>query len=136
MSVSRSAPAAWIVRAKSICFSERLPSWLSESIFDRISSEFSGVRSSCDMFARNSDLYFEDSASWVAFSSSASLACSTSRFLRSTSMFCSDSSRAFSAISILVCCSSCASDCDWLSSLSVRLLVSMVCSTTPIDSIN
>ena len=30
----------------------------------------SGVRSSCDMLARNSDLYFEVSASSVAFSSS------------------------------------------------------------------
>ena len=37
------------------------------SIFDRMSSEFSGVRSSCDMLARNSLLYFEVSASWRAF---------------------------------------------------------------------
>ena len=29
----------------------------------------SGVRNSCDMFARNSDLYFEVSASSLAFSS-------------------------------------------------------------------
>jgi hypothetical protein len=41
------------------------------------------------MFARNSDLYFEVSASCSAFSSSAWRACSTSRFLRSTSWFCS-----------------------------------------------
>ena len=40
----------------------------------RISSELSGVRSSCDMFARNSLLYFEVSASWRAFSSSCRLA--------------------------------------------------------------
>ena len=38
----------------------------------------SGVRSSCDMFARNSDLYFEVSASSAAFSSSARRACSIS----------------------------------------------------------
>ena len=42
----------------------------------------SGVRSSCDMFARNSDLYFEVSASSAAFSSSARRACSISWFLR------------------------------------------------------
>ena len=45
----------------------------------------SGVRSSCDMLARNSDLYFEVSASSAAFSSSARRACSISWFLRSTS---------------------------------------------------
>ena len=69
MSASRSLPAAWIVVANSTCCSERLPSGLSASSRDRISSEFSGVRSSWLMLARNSDLYFEDSASWVAFSS-------------------------------------------------------------------
>ena len=42
----------------------------------------SGVRSSCDMLARNSLLYLEVSASCSAFSSSACLACSTSWFLR------------------------------------------------------
>ena len=52
---------------------------------------FSGVRSSCDMLARNSDLYFEVSASSVAFSSRARRACSISWFLRSTSAFCSAS---------------------------------------------
>ena len=41
----------------------------------------SGVRSSCDMLARNSDLYLEVSASSVAFSSSARRACSISWFL-------------------------------------------------------
>ena len=59
--------------------------------------EFSGVRSSCDMLARNSDLYFDVSASSAAFSSSARRACSTSLFLRSTSTFCSASCCAQSA---------------------------------------
>ena len=40
-------------------FVVQIPSGFSESIFDRISMLFSGVRSSCDMLARNSDLYFE-----------------------------------------------------------------------------
>ena len=51
---------------------------------------FNGVRSSCDMFARNSDLYFEVSASCAAFSSSDARAFSISAFLRSTSLFCSN----------------------------------------------
>ena len=76
------------------------------SSFDRISRLLSGVRSSWDMFARNSDLYLEVSASCSAFSSSACLACSTSRFLASTCLFCVESSSAFSSSSSLVCCSS------------------------------
>src|SRR2546425_5826047 len=59
------------------------------------------------MLARNSDLYLEVRASCSAFSSSARLACSTSRFLRSTSFFCSSSKRAFTTSSSLVCCSTC-----------------------------
>ena len=46
-----------------------------------MSKLLSGVRNSCDMFARNSDLYLEVSASCSAFSSSAWRACSTSRVL-------------------------------------------------------
>ena len=53
---SRSEPAVWIVRANSICRSVRLPSGLSPSSFARMRRELSGVRSSCDMLARNSDL--------------------------------------------------------------------------------
>ena len=103
----------------------------------------SGVRSSCDMFARNSDLYFDVSASCFAFSSSAWRACSTSWFLRSTSAFCSARRPAFSPSSWFVCCrSSCwlwssrASDCDCSSSSSVRMFASIVLSTMPIDSVS
>ena len=70
----------------------RLPAAFSASCWLRIRIEFSGVRNSWDMLARNSDLYFEVSASSAAFSSSAWRACSTSAFLRSTSAFCSASS--------------------------------------------
>ena len=63
-------PAVWIVGANSTCLSVRFASGLSASSLDRISSEFSGVRSSWLMFARNSLLYFEESASCAAFSSS------------------------------------------------------------------
>jgi hypothetical protein len=48
--------------------------------------ELSGVRNSWLILARNSDLYFEVSASSVAFSSSSRRACSISWFLRSTSV--------------------------------------------------
>ena len=63
ISASRSLPAAWIVSANSTCWVCRLPSAFSASIRDRIRRLFSGVRSSWLMLARNSDLYFEDSAS-------------------------------------------------------------------------
>ena len=62
-----------MVRANSTCLSVRLPVGFSASSFDRISRLFSGVRSSWLMLARNSDLYFEVSASCSAFSSSAQL---------------------------------------------------------------
>ena len=48
------------------------------------------------MFARNSDLYFDDSANCAAFSSNPRRANSISSFLISMSRFCSDSSDAFS----------------------------------------
>ena len=79
----------------------------------------SGVRSSCDMLARNSDLYFDVSASCLAFSSSAWRACSTSWFLRSTScVLLRRAGAAFSCSSSLVCCSS---SCRLCSSLGERL---------------
>ena len=56
ISESRSLLESWIARAYFTCSSDRLPSLLSASSRDRISELFSGVRSSCDMFARNSDL--------------------------------------------------------------------------------
>ena len=117
----------------------------------------SGVRSSCDMLARNSDLYLEVVESCSAFSSSDRRACSTSRFLTSTFVFCSASRRAFSSSSsacfssaVLVrrssaCCvvssfdcdcSSCVSDCDCCSSSSVRMLAPIMLSTTPIDCVS
>ena len=56
MSVNRSLPDAWIVRANRTCSSVRLASALSPSSFDSISSELSGVRNSWDMLARKSVL--------------------------------------------------------------------------------
>ena len=58
------------------------------------------------MFARNSDLYLEVSASSSAFSSSARRACSICWFFRSTSAFWSASCWAFCASCSLVCWSS------------------------------
>ena len=71
ISISRSVPEEWMVLANSVCLQVRLPSGFFESWSDRMSRLLSGVRSSCDMFARNSDLYFEVKASCSAFSSSA-----------------------------------------------------------------
>ncbi len=103
----------------------------------------SGVRSSCDMLARNSDLYFEVSESSVAFSSSARRACSISWFLRSTSTLRSASCCAFCSSCSLVCCSSfcwvCnspASCCDCFSRPSVCIVASIVLSTMPIESVS
>src|SRR6266404_6245903 len=70
-----------MVRANSTCLADKLPSGFSVSCWPRIRMLLSGVRSSCDMLARNSDLYFEVSESSVAFSSSARRACSISWFL-------------------------------------------------------
>ncbi len=104
--LSRSVPAPWMVRANSTCLPDRLPSGFSVSCWPRIRMLLSGVRSSCDMLARNSDLYLEVSASSVAFSSSARRACSISWFLRSTSTLRSASCWAFCSSCSLVCCSS------------------------------
>ena len=87
ISASRSVPALWIVAADVDLLVAEVAGLVRASTFDRISSEFSGVRSSCDMFARNSDLYFELSASCSAFSSSELRAISISRFLISMSRF-------------------------------------------------
>ncbi len=106
MSDSRSAPAVWIVEANSICFSVRFCSGFSASSLERISSEFSGVRSSWLMFARNSDLYFELIASWAACPSRSARARSISAFWISMSRFWTLSSSAFSCSSSLVCWSS------------------------------
>ena len=106
ISSSRSAPAVWIVEANSICLSVRFSSGLSASSLERMSSEFSGVRSSWLMFARNSDLYFELTASCAAFSSRSARARSISSFWTSMSRFCWLSSSAFSCSSSLVCWSS------------------------------
>ncbi len=140
---NRSVPAPWMVRANSTCFGTRLPSGFSESCWPRIRMLFSGVRSSCDMLARNSDLYFEVSASSVALSSSARRACSISWFLRSTSTLRSASCCAFCSSCSLVCCSSfcCAcsspaSCCDCLRKPSVCIVASMLFSTMPMLSVS
>ena len=138
MRLSRSEPEELMLRENSTCLVERLPAAFSASCWLRMRMELSGVRSSCDMLARNSDLYFEVSASSAAFSSSARRACSTSVFLRSTSAFCSASSLALVPSSSLVCCSSlwrdCSSTvscCDCVSRPSVRIVASMVLKTAP-----
>ena len=135
---SRSDPDELMLRENSTCLPDRLPAEFSASCWLRIRMEFSGVRSSCDMFARNSDLYFDVRASSAACSSSARRACSTSAFLRSTSAFCSASRRALVPSSSLVFCSSLCRDCsstvsccDCVSRPSVRMVASIVLKTAP-----
>ena len=132
-----------MVRANSTCFGVRLWSGFSLSCWPSTRMLFSGVRSSCDMLARNSDLYLEVSASSFAFSSRARRACSISWFLRSTSTFCSASCCAFCASCSLVCCnsfccvwSSAASCCDCLSRPSVCIVASMLFSTMPMLAVS
>ncbi len=132
-----------MVLACSTCLPVRLPSVFLFSWSEISSRLLSGVRNSCDMLARNSDLYFEVRASCLAFTSSSWRACSTSWFFSSTSWFCWASRWAFSSSSALVSCSCswrvcscCASDCDWVSRSSVRMFASMVLSTMPMDSVS
>jgi hypothetical protein len=95
------------------------------------------------MLAMNSDLYFEETESWPAFSSTSRFDSSTSRFLRSASSFCSASRRAcrprssFDTVSS-ACCerSSSAKDWDCLSRFSVRVSASMVLRTRPTLSVS
>ncbi|MNY62966.1 hypothetical protein D3C86_1998670 [compost metagenome] len=70
-----------MVLAYSTCFGVRLPSLFSLSSLARILRLLRGVRSSCDMLARKSDLYFEMRASCSARSSRETEASSTSLFL-------------------------------------------------------
>src|SRR5579863_9611713 len=74
-----------MVSANFTCLEVRFLSEFSDNMRARISRLLRGVRSSWLMLARNSLLYLEVSASCLAFSSSAFFACSTSRFLASTS---------------------------------------------------
>ena len=104
--------------AYSTWVSVMLWSGLSSSCWARISRLLSGVRSSWDMLAMNSDLYFDETASWPAFSSTRRLDSSTSWFFCSASMFCSASSLAWRSRSSLdsrssSCCERSSSACDW-----------------------
>ena len=137
-SSSSSLPEEWMTLAYSTWVSVRLWSGFSSSCWARIIRLFSGVRSSWDMLAMNSDLYFEETASWLTFSSIRRLDASTSRFFCSATRFCSASRLAWRARSSLdprsSSCwerSSSAWDCDCLSSVSVSPAAWIVFSTMP-----
>ncbi len=150
ISCSRSEPAEWMIPAYSTCLAVRLRLGFCASSWARISRLLSGVRSSWLMFARNSDLYFDASASSRARVSSSWRACSICRFFASMSRFWVASSAAFSSSSALERCnSSCrtwsspdrdwsspARRCDSASSSSVRALAMMVLTLTPMVSIS
>ena len=121
----------------------RLPSGFLDSWSERISRLLSGVRSSCDMLARNSDLYLRSGpAAWPSLPGPAGPARLPGSCVRLPGSggpaagpfpaapgwsFCSSSCRL---------CSSWASDCDCLSRSSVRMLASIVLSTMPMDSVS
>ena len=100
-SLSRSTPDERMTWAYSTWRSVRLPSGLSSSCSASTSRLLSGVRSSWDMLAMNSDLYREETDSSRAFSSTNRFASSTSWYLPSTSLFLSASSFACAASSSL-----------------------------------
>ena len=52
-----------MVRANSTCRADKLPSGFSVNCWPRMRMLLSGVRNSCDILARNSDLYFDVRAS-------------------------------------------------------------------------
>ena len=141
-SSSSSLPDEWMTLAYSTCVSVMLSSGLSSSCWARIKRLFSGVRSSCDMLAMNSDLYFDETASWLTCSSTRRLDCSTSWFFCSATMFCSASSRACRPRSSLdsrssSCCERSSSAWDWdcLSSVSVSAEAWIVLRTMPMLSV-
>ena len=101
MSCSRSEPAEWMTFAYSTCLAVRFRPGFCASSRARISRLFSGVRSSCDMFARNCDLYWEARPSCLARSSISSRAREISAFFASMSCFWAASSAAFSSRSAL-----------------------------------
>src|SRR5580693_6092711 len=67
ISINRSLPDEWIVLANSVCFKVKLPSGFLLSWSERMSRLLSGVRSSWDMLAKNSDLYLDVRASCLVF---------------------------------------------------------------------
>ena len=99
ISRSRSEPEECTTVAYSTCLAVRFPSGFWASSLASTSRLFSGVRSSCDMFAGNCDLYCD------AWSSSTALSASSA--LDRCSSCCRD-------------CSSAVSRCDSSSSASVR----------------
>jgi hypothetical protein len=103
------------VVANCTCLSVRFPVWLSDNSFASTNRLFNGVRSSCDMFAMNSDLYFDVCASNCALSARSVLDC------------CSSSCRV---------CSSPARRCDSASRVSVLDSTRIVFTVVPIISRN
>ncbi len=123
ISSSRSDPDEWITLAYSTCLGDRFAAGFSASSRARMSRLFSGVRSSCETFARNCDLYREARSSCLARSSISCPACSISAFLISMSRFCWASCAALSSSSALELCSSSCRACsspvlDWSSAAS------------------
>ncbi|OEZ59966.1 hypothetical protein DUGA6_36060 [Duganella sp. HH105] len=124
-----------MVLAKRTCSSCRLPAAFSASSLARISELLSGVRSSCDIFARNCDLYWLARSSSAARCSRSSCALPSAAFFWSSatpcsancSLVCSSSAFWFSR---LACDSSSTRDCSSSSSLAVRSSSCCTCNSS------
>ena len=112
----RSCPELWIEPANCFWRSLRFCSLFSISKVERMSKLFSGVRSSWDILAKNSDLYLLEFSRSCALNSSWRLTSSRSRFFALKFNCCSSSAWACcSSSSLLLLNSSCwscsSSDC-------------------------
>ena len=83
---SRSLPDLWMTQAYSVCFGVRFLSLFSSRSFARINTLFKGVLNSCDIFARNSDLYLLFNSSSFALRLNTCLACSLISFFCCSSL--------------------------------------------------
>ncbi len=119
-------------------------SGLSSSCSARMSRLFSGVRSSCDMFAMNSDLYFDETASWLGLLLDEPLglldllvlALGLDVLLREQARPAVRGPRSTRAAPPAASGSSSACDWDCLSRFSVSVLASIVLSTRPMLSVS
>ena len=83
---SRSLPDLWMTQAYSVCFGVRFLSLFSSRSFARINTLFKGVLNSCDIFARNSDLYLLFNSNSFALRLNTCLACSLISFFCCSSL--------------------------------------------------
>ena len=110
---SKSSPERWMISACRISSTPRCPLSLPAIILDSRMIALSGVRSSWDMLARNSDLYWPESSSWRALASSSSRDWRSSRLFCWSSCCCSSIWALVCSSSSLCCCNCCCCSSSW-----------------------